>query len=162
MAWARRAVLESFAAACPGVAPPQVGAMVETPRAALVAGALAAEVDFVSFGTNDLTQLTYGFSRDDIEASLLVRYEELGLLHGNPFARLDPEGVGALVRSAVASARAARPGLPVGVCGEHGGDAASVRWLVAAGVDSVSCSPPRLPVARLAAAQAVLAAGGGA
>jgi pyruvate,orthophosphate dikinase len=132
--------------------------MIETPRAALVAGALAAAADFFSFGTNDLTQLTFGFSRDDVEQRLMPAYLDQGLLPANPFETLDVEGVGALVRSATAAGRQARPGLKVGVCGEHGGDPASVAAFVAAGLDYVSCSPYRVPVARLTAAHAVLEA----
>ena len=134
-----------------------VGAMVETPRAALVAGRLAGEADFLSVGTNDLTQLTFGLSRDDV-APLVARYVAEGLLDEDPFSRLDPEGVARLVGLAVAEARAVRPDLPIGACGEHAGDPASVAMLVAAGVDSLSCDPRRLPVARLAAARAVLGA----
>jgi len=133
-----------------------VGTMVETPRAALLAGRLAQVADFLSFGTNDLTQLTFGFSRDDVEARLLPRYLELGLLDADPFGTLDAEGVGALVGIAVDAARLAAPGIEVGICGEHGGDPASIALLAEIGLDEVSCSPPRLPVARLAAAQAAL------
>jgi pyruvate,orthophosphate dikinase len=133
-----------------------VGTMIETPRAALVAGELAASADFFSFGTNDLTQLTFGFSRDDVEARLMGAYLEQGLLPANPFSTLDLEGVGALVRAAAAAGRRARPGLKLGVCGEHGGDPASIAAFVDAGIDYVSCSPYRVPVARLAAAHALL------
>ena len=141
-----------------GKAAVTVGTMIETPRAALHAGALAAHADFFSFGTNDLTQLTFGFSRDDVEGRLMGAYLDQGLLVANPFETLDDEGVGALVRSAVAAGRAARPGLKIGVCGEHGGDPASIVAFLAAGLDYVSCSPYRVPVARLAAAHAVLRA----
>ncbi|MFV0258919.1 MAG: putative PEP-binding protein [Acidimicrobiales bacterium] len=136
-----------------------IGVMIETPRAALVAGALAGHADFFSFGTNDLTQLTYGFSRDDVEARLLPTYAAHGVLSANPFAELDPSGVGALVEMACVAARATRPTIKLGVCGEHAGHPASIRFLVDAGVDSVSCSPYRVPVARLAVAQALLAGG---
>jgi pyruvate,orthophosphate dikinase len=134
-----------------------VGTMIETPRAALRAGELAAHADFFSLGTNDLTQLTFGFSRDDVEGRIVPLYLDLGLLDGNPFETVDGAGVGELVRLAVERGRAARPGLEVGVCGEHGGDPASIAEFHAAGVDYVSCSPFRVPVARLAAAHAVMA-----
>jgi pyruvate,orthophosphate dikinase len=134
------------------------GAMIETPRAALLAGDLAAYADFFSIGTNDLTQLVYGFSRDDVERRLLGVYEEHGIVSLSPFEGLDRSGVGALIERAVTEGRARRPGLRVAVCGEHGGDPASIEFLVHAGVDAVSCSPFRVPIARLAAAQAVLRA----
>ena len=134
-----------------------VGAMIETPRSALVAAEIAACTDFLSVGTNDLTQMTFGFCRDDIEARIMRPYLDHGLLEANPFETLDEVGVGRLVADAVAAARAARPGIEVGVCGEHGGDPASIAILAATGVDYVSCSPHRVPVARLAAAQAVAA-----
>ncbi|TMK48712.1 MAG: pyruvate, phosphate dikinase [Actinobacteria bacterium] len=133
-----------------------IGTMIELPRAALVAGDIAEAAQFFSFGTNDLTQTTYGFSRDDVEGKFLSKYLELGLLKANPFETLDQTGVGRLVRIAVAEGRAARPGLKVGICGEHGGDPASVEFCHAAGLDYVSCSPFRVPVARLAAAHAAL------
>ena len=133
-----------------------IGTMVETPRAALVAGELAEAADFFSFGTNDLTQMTFGFSRDDVEARLVPEYLAAGILPANPFRTLDPDGVGELIRLAVERGRAARPGLKMGVCGEHGGDPASIRQLLQMGLDYVSCSPYRVPVARLAAAQAIL------
>ncbi len=132
-----------------------VGAMVETPRAALRAGDLAGLADFLSLGTNDLTQMTFGFSRDDV-GRILERYLDDGLLAADPFAVLDPDGVGELVALTVERAQAVRPGLAVGVCGEHGGDPASIRLFHRAGLSSVSCSPFRVPVARLAAAQAAL------
>jgi pyruvate,orthophosphate dikinase len=133
-----------------------IGTMIELPRAALVAGDIAEAAQFFSFGTNDLTQTTYGFSRDDVEGKFLSKYLELGLLKANPFETLDQSGVGRLVRIAVAEGRAARPGLKVGICGEHGGDPASVEFCHGAGLDYVSCSPFRVPVARLAAAHAAL------
>ena len=133
-----------------------IGTMIELPRAALVAGDIAESAEFFSFGTNDLTQTTYGFSRDDVEGKFLSKYLELGLLKANPFETLDQSGVGRLVRIAVAEGRAARAGLKVGICGEHGGDPASVEFCHAAGLDYVSCSPFRVPVARLAAAHAAL------
>lgn len=136
-----------------------IGAMVETPRAALTAGALAAHADFFSFGTNDLTQMTYAFSRDDVEAKLLPAYQAAGILPANPFAVLDRDGVGALVDQACRSAREAAPTIKLGVCGEHAGHPASADFLVGLGVDSVSCSPLRVPMARLAVAQALLSSG---
>lgn len=133
-----------------------VGAMIETPRSALAAAEIAVWADFMSVGTNDLTQMTFGFCRDDIEAKIMRPYIDHGLLEANPFETLDEVGVGRLVADSVAAARAARPGTEIGVCGEHGGDPASIAILAAAGVDYVSCSPHRVPVARLAAAQAVI------
>jgi pyruvate, orthophosphate dikinase len=147
--------------ALPGGEGVPVGAMVETPRAALVAAELAREADFLSFGTNDLTQLVLGFSRDDVEPRLLPAYRELGILDVSPFERLD-DAVVTLMDQAVRAARAVRPDLPVGLCGEQGGDPHSVARLTALGVGSVSCSPYRVPVARLAAGQAALTASGGA
>ncbi|MDP8988395.1 MAG: PEP-utilizing enzyme, partial [Actinomycetota bacterium] len=139
-----------------------IGTMIETPRAALRADEIAEEADFFSFGTNDLTQMTLGFSRDDVEGRIMGPYLEQGLLARNPFETVDPDGVGELVRLAVARGRATRPGLKLGVCGEHGGDPESIALFHDAGLDYVSCSPYRVPIARLAAAQAVLGAGGGA
>lgn len=133
-----------------------VGSMVETPRAALMADKLAVHADFLSFGTNDLTQMTYGFSRDDVESRLLTGYVERGLLSASPFVEFDPDGVGALVAIAVQKARSVKPDIKLGVCGEHGGDATSVLRLASLGLDYVSCSPQRVPIARLAAAHAVL------
>jgi pyruvate,orthophosphate dikinase len=134
------------------------GAMIETPRAALLAGEIAAYADFFSIGTNDLTQLVYGFSRDDVERRLLGVYEAYGIVSVSPFEGLDRDGVGALIRHAITEGRARRPGLRIAVCGEHGGDPASIAFFVEVGVDAVSCSPFRVPIARLAAAQAVLRA----
>jgi pyruvate,orthophosphate dikinase len=140
-----------------GVAVPYlVGSMVETPRAALLAESLAEEAQFLSFGTNDLTQLTYGFSRDDVEKTMLAHYLKHGLLTDSPFAVLDTDGVGALISMAVRSAQQARPDVKLGVCGEHGGDPASISFLNSVGLHYVSCSPRRVPVARLAAAHAAL------
>jgi phosphoenolpyruvate-protein kinase (PTS system EI component) len=136
-----------------------VGAMIETPRAALTAGALAEHADFFSFGTNDLTQLTYAFSRDDVESKLLPAYQALGILPANPFAVLDREGVGALLRIACEAAVATKPGIGLGVCGEHAGDPSSTEFLVRLGISSVSCSPFRIPLARLGVAQALLSSG---
>jgi pyruvate,orthophosphate dikinase len=132
-----------------------VGTMIELPRAALTAGEIAKEAEFFSFGTNDLTQTTYGISRDD-GAKFLPHYIEQEVYEADPFATLDAEGVGRLMRIAVAEGRAARPGLKVGICGEHGGDPRSIAFCHALGLDYVSCSPFRVPLARLAAAQAAL------
>lgn len=134
------------------------GTMIEVPRAALVAGRLAEHAQFFSFGTNDLTQTTFGYSRDDAEGKFLLQYVEMGVLPLNPFQTLDGEGVGRLVEIATREGRATRPDLKVGICGEHGGDPASIAFCHNAGLNYVSCSPFRVPVARLAAAQAVLAA----
>jgi pyruvate, orthophosphate dikinase len=136
-----------------------IGTMVETPRAALRAGEIAEVADFFSFGTNDLTQMTFGFSRDDVEGRMMSSYLELGLLPRNPFETVDADGVGELVRLGTSRGRATRPDLKVGVCGEHGGDPESIEVFYRAGLDYVSCSPFRVPVARLAAAQAVVSAG---
>ena len=133
------------------------GTMIETPRAALTAGKIAEESDFFSFGTNDLTQLTFGFSRDDAEGKFLRSYIQEGILAADPFSTLDQEGVADLMRHAVAAGREAQPSLELGVCGEHGGDGASVACFHQLGLDYVSCSPYRVPAARLAAAQAALA-----
>jgi len=136
-----------------------IGTMVETPRAALRADEIAEVADFFSFGTNDLTQMVFGFSRDDVESRMMPAYLEQGLLRRNPFETIDAGGVGELVKLGAARGRAMRPGLKLGVCGEHGGDPDSIRLFYEAGLDYVSCSPFRVPIARLAAAQAVLAAG---
>ncbi|NNN18897.1 MAG: pyruvate, phosphate dikinase [Acidimicrobiaceae bacterium] len=133
-----------------------IGTMIETPRAALCADEIAEGADFFSFGTNDLTQMTFGFSRDDVEGRLMATYIDLGLLPANPFKSLDPTGVAELVRMGVERGRSVKPSLKVGICGEHGGDPASIEIFVHAGLDYVSCSPFRIPIARLAAAQAVL------
>ncbi|MGW7134610.1 pyruvate, phosphate dikinase [Streptomyces bobili] len=138
------------ALACP------VGTMIELPRAALTAGRIAEEAEFFSFGTNDLTQTTWGFSRDDVEAEFFSAYLDKGVFPSSPFETLDREGVGRLVGIAVAEGRATRPGLKIGVCGEHGGDPDSVHFFHAAGLDYVSCSPFRVPVARLEAGRAAL------
>jgi pyruvate,orthophosphate dikinase len=134
-----------------------VGTMIELPRAALTADAIAAHAEFFSFGTNDLTQTTYGLSRDD-SASFLPDYLRAGIFEKDPFVTLDPAGVGALVKIAAEKGRAARPGLKLGICGEHGGDPDSIEFVEGCGLDYVSCSPYRTPIARLAAAQAALAA----
>jgi pyruvate,orthophosphate dikinase len=132
-----------------------VGTMIEVPRGALTADAIAQEADFFSFGTNDLTQLTYGFSRDDIGKFLGI-YQDRRILERDPFASLDVTGVGQLVEMGTRKGRAAKPALKVGVCGEHGGDPSSIAFFAATGLDYVSCSPFRVPVARLAAAQAAM------
>jgi pyruvate, orthophosphate dikinase len=132
------------------------GTMIEVPRGALTADAIAEHAEFFSFGTNDLTQMAFGYSRDDAEGGFLLDYIEKGVLPDNPFQTLDVEGVGQLVRTAVEKGRAARPGLKLGICGEHGGDPASIAFFDEVGLDYVSCSPFRVPVARLAAAQAAL------
>ena len=136
--------------------PYKFGTMVETPRAALTAGAVAEESEFFSFGTNDLTQMTYGFSRDDAEGKFLRNYINEGVLPVDPFESIDRDGVGELVRLAVMAGRRVRPDLEIGICGEHGGDPKSVAFCHEAELDYVSCSPFRVPVARLAAAQAAL------
>ncbi|NQW08308.1 MAG: pyruvate, phosphate dikinase [Alphaproteobacteria bacterium] len=133
-----------------------VGTMIELPRAALRAGKIAEEAEFFSFGTNDLTQTTFGLSRDDA-GSFLHAYEEKGILEVDPFVSLDQDGVGELVRIAVERGRATRPELKLGICGEHGGDPASIGFCEAVGLDYVSCSPFRVPIARLSAAQATIA-----
>jgi pyruvate,orthophosphate dikinase len=137
-----------------------VGTMVETPRAALVAREIAGVAEFFSFGTNDLTQMTFGFSRDDVEGRFMPKYLELDLLPANPFETIDIEGVGQLVREAVEEGRKGRTDLKLGICGEHGGDPASVQFFHEIGLDYVSCSPYRVPIARLAAAHAALGADG--
>jgi pyruvate, orthophosphate dikinase len=139
-----------------------IGTMVETPRAAVRSDEMAEAADFFSYGTNDLTQMTFGFSRDDVEGRMMTEYLEQGLLKRNPFETIDQSGVGALVKDSAAKGRAAKPGLKLGVCGEHGGDPESIIFFYGAGLDYVSCSPFRIPIARLAAAQAVLGATGGA
>ena len=135
-----------------------VGTMIELPRAALTAGAIAEAAEFFSFGTNDLTQTTWGFSRDDVESAFFSRYLDKGIFGVSPFESLDREGVGRLVKIAVEEGRRTRPGLKVGICGEHGGDPDSVHFFNEAGLDYVSCSPFRVPIARLEAGRAT---GGG-
>jgi pyruvate,orthophosphate dikinase len=137
-----------------------VGTMIELPRAALCAGEIAGSAAFFSFGTNDLTQTVYGLSRDD-SGSFLATYQKLGIFERDPFVTLDTTGVGELVRLAAERGRAARPQLKLGICGEHGGDPASIRFCQSVGLDYVSCSPYRVPIARLAAARAALAGGRG-
>jgi pyruvate,orthophosphate dikinase len=131
-----------------------VGTMIELPRACLLADHIADHADFFSFGTNDLTQTTLGFSRDDIEAKFLSTYMEAKILDSSPFETIDVPGVGALVRTAVEKARSVSEKIELGVCGEHGGDPKSVHFFCDVGVDYVSCSPYRVPIARVAAAQA--------
>jgi pyruvate,orthophosphate dikinase len=138
-----------------------IGTMIETPRAALRADEIAEEADFFSFGTNDLTQMTFGFSRDDVESRMMPAYLEAGLLKRNPFETIDQGGVGELVRDGAKRGRSTKSDLKLGVCGEHGGDPESITFFYDAGLDYVSCSPFRVPIARLAAAQAVVGAGGG-
>ncbi|HEY2430521.1 MAG TPA: pyruvate, phosphate dikinase [Acidimicrobiales bacterium] len=137
-----------------------IGTMVETPRAAIRADEIAEEADFFSFGTNDLTQLTFGFSRDDVESRMMPAYLEQGLLKRNPFETIDQAGVGELVSMGAERGRQTKPGLKLGVCGEHGGDPESIDFFYRAGLNYVSCSPYRVPIARLSAAQAVLAHAG--
>jgi pyruvate,orthophosphate dikinase len=133
------------------------GTMIEIPRGALTADEIAKEASFFSFGTNDLTQMAFGYSRDDAEGGFLLKYVEEKVLPFNPFQTIDATGVGQLVEIAVQKGRAARPDIELGVCGEHGGDPESIFFFESVGLDYVSCSPFRVPVARLAAAQAVLA-----
>ena len=135
---------------------PRIGTMIETPRAAITSEEVAKSADFFSFGTNDLTQLVFGFSRDDIESRVIGVYINKGILPANPFETLDFQGVGHVIKHAIDKGRKINPELEIGVCGEHGGDPESIRFFLEAGVDYVSCSPFRVPAARLAAAQAVL------
>jgi pyruvate,orthophosphate dikinase len=155
-----REVAESLFSEMPEGVSFLVGTMVETPRAAIDAHDIAEVAEFFSFGTNDLTQMTFGFSRDDVEGRFMPAYLELKLLPANPFETIDRDGVGRLVRDAVRDGRAARPDLKLGICGEHGGDPPSVQFFHEIGLDYVSCSPYRVPLARLAAAHAALGAGG--
>ena len=162
---ARSWVVEGIAEATKGAGGKKpkvsIGTMIETPRAALRADELSEEADFFSFGTNDLTQMTFGFSRDDVESRMMPAYLEAGLLKRNPFETIDQNGVGELVKLAAERGRKAKPGIKLGVCGEHGGDPESIDLFYRVGLDYVSCSPFRVPIARLAAAQAVIAASGG-
>ena len=132
-----------------------IGTMIEIPRAALTADAIAEEAEFFSFGTNDLTQMTFGFSRDDA-GKFLDAYYEKKIYESDPFARLDQNGVGRLIEMAAKLGRQTRPDLKLGICGEHGGDPSSVEFCHNTGLDYVSCSPFRVPIARLAAAQAAI------
>ena len=154
MTLAARDITLQVAAGNPHV-PYTIGTMIELPRACLLADRIAKVADFFSFGTNDLTQTTLGLSRDDAN-HFLPRYLELGIYEVDPFVRLDEDGVGQLVALAVQRGRAEKPGLKVGVCGEHGGEPRSVAFFHRAGLDYVSCSPFRVPIARLAAAQAAV------
>jgi pyruvate,orthophosphate dikinase len=161
MGLARQWVEEAVREATAGITDPvdvTIGTMIETPRAAIRADEIAEEADFFSFGTNDLTQMTFGFSRDDVEGRMMSTYLEKGLLKRNPFETIDPGGVGELVKVGVARGRSTKPDLKVGVCGEHGGDPESITLFHSAGLDYVSCSPFRVPIARLSAAQAILGA----
>jgi pyruvate,orthophosphate dikinase len=133
-----------------------IGTMIEVPRAAMIAGEIARSAEFFSFGTNDLTQMGWGFSRDDVEGAFFSRYIELGIFGVSPFETIDTEGVGRMIRIACEEGRAARPDLELGVCGEHGGDPESVHFFHEAGLNYVSCSPFRVPVARLEAGRAAL------
>jgi pyruvate,orthophosphate dikinase len=137
--------------------PVRIGTMIELPRACTTAGEIAERADFFSFGTNDLTQTTCGLSRDDAEGSFLTTYLDNGILEKNPFETIDREGVGRLVSLACERGREANPDLKLGICGEHGGDPESIAFFHEAGLDYVSCSPYRVPIARLAAAQAAMA-----
>ena len=137
-----------------------IGTMIEVPRAALTAGEIARSAEFFSFGTNDLTQMTWAFSRDDVEGAFFAPYIDKGIFGESPFETIDRDGVGRLIEIAAAEGRAARPGLKLGICGEHGGDPASVWFFHEAGLDYVSCSPFRVPVARLEAGRAAVASGG--
>jgi pyruvate,orthophosphate dikinase len=132
-----------------------IGTMIELPRAALRAGDIAAHAEFFSFGTNDLTQTAFGLSRDDA-GKFLGSYLEAGIFEKDPFVSIDQEGVGDLIKIAKERGRATREGLKLGICGEHGGDPASISFCESVGLDYVSCSPYRVPIARLAAAQAAL------
>jgi pyruvate,orthophosphate dikinase len=133
-----------------------VGTMIELPRAAVAADEIAEHAEFFSFGTNDLTQTTYGFSRDDVEGKFLARYLDDKIMTTNPFESLDGRGVGELVEIACERGKKTRDDIKLGICGEHGGDPESVHFFHRAGLDYVSCSPYRVPLARLAAAQALL------
>jgi pyruvate,orthophosphate dikinase len=155
----QRAVLEGVAAQVLGAMGEDldytVGTMIELPRAALTADEIAQHAEFFSFGTNDLTQTTFGLSRDDA-GRFLPGYVERGIFADDPFQVLDQSGVGKLITLAVAAGRSVRPQLKVGICGEHGGEPRSVKFCHAIGLDYVSCSPYRVPIARLAAAHAAL------
>jgi pyruvate, orthophosphate dikinase len=133
-----------------------VGTMIELPRAALTSHRIADAADFFSFGTNDLTQTTWGFSRDDVEASLFAAYLDKGVFTVSPFETIDVDGVGRLLRIAVEEGRAVKPDLKIGVCGEHGADPESIRFFHTVGLDYVSCSSFRVPVARLEAGRAAV------
>jgi pyruvate,orthophosphate dikinase len=133
----------------------QVGTMIEVPRAAILSDKIAKEADFFSFGTNDLTQMTFGFSRDDA-GKFLDPYYQKHILERDPFVSIDEDGVGFLMERTVKAGRKVKPGLTIGICGEQGGDPASVRFADRLGITYVSCSPYRVPIAKLAAAQAAI------
>jgi pyruvate,orthophosphate dikinase len=151
-----RAELEQVISTVPDAGPIPIGTMIEVPRAALTAGQIAPYADFFSFGTNDLTQMGWGFSRDDVESAFFSRYLDLGIFGVSPFESIDTTGVGRLIDIAVAEGRTSRPELSIGVCGEHGGDPDSIHFFHQAGLNYVSCSPYRVPVARLEAGRATL------
>jgi pyruvate,orthophosphate dikinase len=134
-----------------------IGTMIEVPRAAMISGEIARSAEFFSFGTNDLTQMGWGFSRDDVEGAFFSRYIEMGIFGVSPFETIDAQGVGRLIRISAEEGRAARPDLELGVCGEHGGDPESVHFFHQVGLNYVSCSPFRVPVARLEAGRAAVA-----
>jgi pyruvate,orthophosphate dikinase len=152
---AAKAVADAVIAETGVPVPYRIGTMIELPRACVVADALAETAEFFSFGTNDLTQMGWGFSRDDVEGSFFSKYIEMGIFGVSPFETIDADGVGRLITIAVEEGRKARPGLKIGVCGEHGGDPDSVHFFHHAGLDYVSCSPFRVPVARLEAGRVV-------
>ena len=157
-----RALTETvWAEEAPGIEH-HIGTMIEVPRACVRADEIAEEADFFSFGTNDLTQTTLAFSRDDAEGKFLTRYLEDGVLERNPFEVIDTEGVGELMRIAVERGRSTKPDLKIGICGEHGGEPHSIAFCEGLSLDYVSCSPFRVPLARLAAAQATIARSGSA
>jgi pyruvate, orthophosphate dikinase len=135
--------------------PYMVGTMIEVPRAAVTAGPIATTAEFFSFGTNDLTQMTFGLSRDDVPR-VLADYIDKDIYAVDPFVSVDRDGVGVLMQMAIKAGRSTRPGLKIGICGEHGGDPSSVEFCHSIGLNYVSCSPFRVPIARLAAAQAAL------
>ncbi|MEV4624224.1 pyruvate, phosphate dikinase [Asanoa sp. NPDC049573] len=151
-----RAEAQAVVDAVPGAPSIRIGTMIEVPRAALTAAEIATVAEFFSLGTNDLTQMGWGLSRDDVEGTVISRYLALGIFDRSPFESIDTAGIGRLVRIAVDEGRAARPELSIGVCGEHGGDPASVRFFAGAGIDYVSCSTYRIPVARLEAGRATV------
>jgi len=151
----QKAIIVKVADEIMGDKPYQIGTMIEVPRGALTADQIAKEAEFFSFGTNDLTQMGCGFSRDDA-GSFLKEYVELGIYEKDPFQALDQEGIGELIRIAVEKGRKTRPDIKLGICGEHGGEPSSIEFCHRVGLDYVSCSPYRVPIARLAAAQAVL------
>jgi pyruvate,orthophosphate dikinase len=148
-------ILKEVAAKAGVKLPISIGTMIEVPRAALTSRKIAEYADFFSFGTNDLTQMTYAFSRDDM-ASFVPTYLEKNLMDVDPFKSIDEDGVGELMRICIANARSLKPELKLGICGEHGGDPTTIDFCYRVGLNYVSCSPFRVPIARLAGAQAVL------